>query len=342
MTWAFGKAILLGEHAVVYGYPALAGAIDCPLRARFTPASASEVSGASGARGLRLRVPAWQLDVSITSTERASEHVVGSALEVLVREVGAALDAPGLEIERDGEQDVEQNLEQSLLGCIDIDTELPAAAGLGSSAALSVALARLLFAVLRPERPAPSDEIIEAIANCAERCFHDNPSGVDVALATRGGMGVFVRGQGLRILEAAPVSLAVGLSGQARRTADLVARVARARAAERARTDRLLGVLGEAAERGQHALERADLDTLGALMNRAHETLAELALSTDVLDRLVARARDAQALGAKLTGAGGGGAVIALGRDRPHAAAICQSFRDIGYASFTCTLGARP
>ena len=104
----------------------------------------------------------------------------------------------------------------------------PAAAGLGSSAALSVAVTRLFARTLAPDRsqggqpgdgPVLSDDEVQQLANSAERCFHDNPSGVDVALATRGGIGVFVRGRGLRPLAAEPLPLAVGLSGQARRTA---------------------------------------------------------------------------------------------------------------------------
>lgn len=321
MTSAFGKVILLGEHAVVYGYPALAGAIDCPLRAHFSPAPPGIPIDSAD---LRLRVPSWQLDVT-----RASDHIVAAALDALVRAV-------------DEHADASTDSVGPLLGCIDIDTELPAAAGLGSSAALSVALARLLWHVLLPDRPAPTDSQVEAIAERAERCFHNNPSGVDVALATRGGVGVFVRGQGLRPLAAPALPLAVGLSGQARRTADLVARVARARSEDSEGTDRLLAILGQAAEAGQDALVRGDLDALGALANRAHDTLAQLGLSTDILDRLVGDARAHGAPGAKLTGAGGGGAVIALARDRQHAERICQGWRALGHKSFACTLGARP
>lgn len=317
MTWAFGKAILLGEHAVVYGYPALAGAIDCRLRAHFI--------AEPGDGALRLRVPAWNLDV-----KRADEHVVGTALDAIVRAVGAALNIR------------EPHLSESLSGRIDIDTELPAAAGLGSSAALSVALSRVLSGALAPARLPLDNDQIAAIANCGERRFHDNPSGVDVALATRGGLGVFVRGQGLEPLSAPPLALAVGLSGQERRTADLVGRVAQARSQAPTRTDAQLAILGAAARSGRAALERGDLAELGRLMARAHATLAELGLSTSVLDRLVAEAERAGALGAKLTGAGGGGAVIALARDKDHAQAICDTWHRSGHPGFACSLGARP
>ena len=308
MIWAFGKAILLGEHAVVYGHPALAGAIDCPVLCTIATRAASEPA-------IRLRVPRWNLDVA-----SSDDHPVARALRAMLDGHGGAPDGSSA-----GKID------------IDIDTELPAAAGLGSSAALSVTLAR---ALAHAAGQTPSDEQVEILAELSERCFHDNPSGIDVALACRGGLGLYRRGRGLEPVDAPPIALAVGLSGQPRRTADMVGRVARARERDRQAADAHLAWLGEAALAGRDALVRGDLGALGALMTRAHEILAELGVSAPVLDDLVAIALAHGALGAKLTGGGGGGAVIAVADGDHHE--LVQAWRDQGFAGFVCNLGARP
>ena len=324
MTWAFGKAILLGEHAVVYGHPALAGAVDCPLRCAVHPGSVP---------GIRLRVPVWRVDVTVMGAPDGSPDGSdagsdagaggpGAALAALLGALGAHLDV-----------DVAAALGPTEIA---VDTRLPAAAGLGSSAALSVALTRALAAALG--RPL-GDAEVEAVADSAERCFHANPSGVDVALATRGGLGIYRRLQGLTPVEAPPMALAVGLTGLPRSTAAMVARVAAAREAAPSTIDARLGALGHAARQGADAMIDGDAARLGALMNAAHEHLAALGVSCPALDALVHTAQRAGALGAKLTGAGGGGAVIALGGGREHD--IVAAWQRAGYEGFVCQVGAR-
>jgi mevalonate kinase len=317
MTWAYGKVILFGEHAVVYGFPALAGALDLTVEARFLP----RPDGAD----LRLRAAAWRdLDIDCKGL-----HLVARAVRALIAEARErfALD------------------EHMLSGIIEIHAGLPAAAGLGSSAALCVAVARLLAEIsatgagARVSRGEVTTEHIEAVAGAGERCFHENPSGVDVALAARGGLGLFVRGRGLEPIDAAPVPVAIGLSGEPRRTADMVARVAERRARQPARTQEQLAALGDAAMRGRDALERAALADIGALMTQAQDILARLGVSSEALDRLVATALDAGALGAKLTGAGGGGAVIAAAHDLEHAARIADVWRAHGVTAFAARVG---
>ena len=221
MTSAFGKVILVGEHAVVHGHAALAAAIDREVKVWFEGRSSGPIS---------LAVPHWNLSVSVGEV-----HPLAEALGILAREVGA------------------EHLSVSLHAL----AELPPAAGLGSSAAIMVAVARALAAAagrrLAPDR-------LEEIATAGERCFHGNPSGIDVALAARGGMGLYRRATGLRpVTPAAPLELAVGLSGEPRRTADMVARVASALAAEPDRTGAELEELGRAAEAGAAALAAGEL-----------------------------------------------------------------------------------
>jgi mevalonate kinase len=304
-AFASGKLILLGEHAVVHGHPALAGAIDRGVSLRAEPGR-----GAATA----LHVAGWDLTLDCGSPEAPAEHPVAQAIACIQRALG-------------------------LTGGFALSghSDLPPGAGLGSSAALAVATARALAACAGR---AVTTEQIAAIANQAERSFHSNPSGVDVALATCGGLGLYRRGAGLQPLHAAPLELAVGLSGTSRPTAAMVEQVAHARAADPAAVDLHLHALGAAAEQGAEALCSAALDALGAAMDRAHTHLAALQLSTPALDALVQIARQAGALGAKLTGGGGGGAVIALAPGRT--AALCAAWERSGFRALSCRVGVRP
>ncbi len=150
-----------------------------------------------------------------------------------------------------------------------------------------MAVARALVALHPVADAAARPDLAEAAAH-GERCFHGNPSGVDVALAIDGGLGLYRRGHGLTALQAAPLEIVVGLSGEPRTTASLVARVADALASDPARTDAQLAALGGAATEGAALLSRAapNLPQLGALMTEAHDTLAALGVSTPGLDAL--------------------------------------------------------
>jgi mevalonate kinase len=357
MTWAFGKAILLGEHAVVYGQPALAGAIDATVRCTWRSVEAATRGGDEAPRGrevmLRVHAPAWKLEVEIArgaalpALDDASLGNPARAMAALVHALDAHL---GLDV-----------LGALGPGVITVDTRLPAAAGLGSSAALGVAVTRTLAHALGRHL---SDDEVAMLAHNAERCFHSNPSGVDVALATRGGLGLFYRGVGLEPVHAPPMRLAVGLTGVPRSTAVMVERVAAAREVARAagstRVDDGLVALGRAALAGAEAMRAGDAAALGRLMNDAQEILAGLGVSSPEIDRLCEIARAAGALGVKLTGAGGGGAVIAIagpGRGASHDAstgadsdagpegsedAVLAAWRAAGHDGFVCRVGVTP
>jgi mevalonate kinase len=302
MTSAFGKVILIGEHAVVHGHPALAAAIDRQVKVWFEGRPSGPIS---------LSVPHWNVSVSV-----GEEHPLAEALGILAREVSA------------------EHLSVSLHAL----AELPPAAGLGSSAATMVAVARALAAAagrrVDPHR-------LEDIATAGERCFHGNPSGIDVALAARGGIGLFRRVTGLvPVAPAEPLELAVGLSGEPRRTGDMVARVANALSARPEETGLRLEELGAAAFAGAAALEDGNLGRLGQLMARAQEILGGLGLSTRGIDGMIDAALREGALAAKLTGAGGGGAVIALAPGKSDD--IVAAWRALGKNAFRVRAGASP
>jgi len=275
-----GKVLLLGEHAVVYGHPALAAALQ---------------------RGVCIEVSeAPEASIAVRSPPGISPppELLAAALEMAER-IGAPARFRAA-----------------------IDTELPLGAGLGSSAAVGVALARALSQLAG--HPCTNERATE-LALGFERHFHGAPSGVDPAICANGGVIVFRRGEPPRIERVrarVPIFLCVALTGIARGTRSTVLPLSERRAARPDLYDPMLATLGELARDGAAALERGDLAHLGTRFDEAQKILAVLGVSCPELEDLVQALRKAGALGAKLTGAGGGGAAIGLARDREHAAAL--------------------
>jgi len=290
---AHGKAIVLGEHSVVYGQPALAAGLPQGLTLRAAPLPDPRQPSV-------LRMSSWGLDLELRV--ESENPVARACLEVL-----GHCDGP-------------------LTGwAIDGDSRLPPGAGLGSSAALTVALARL---ALGPH--AAVDDVVQA-SLAGERIFHGEPSGLDSQVAARGGLLRYVRGHDpVPVALHAPLPLLIVPSGIERRTAEQVARV-------RSRYERfptlarpLLDALGQAVERGIDALSRGEHDVLGEIMQIAHEALSALGVSSAALDAMCSTALRHGALGAKLTGAGGGGCILVLPGPRPES--LVTAFEGEGLA----------
>ncbi len=293
-----GKIILLGEHAVVYGYPALAAALDRGVAVGAVPTPAGGT--------LRVEIAAWDLKVSVTD-----EHPVAQAMVALADELG--LGRPSI----------------TLVG----DAQIPPGAGLGSSAALAVAAARALLVRTRGKADPAS---VARAASASEHVMHGRASGIDVALALGGGIGVFRKSTGLRSFACSALRVLVGPSGASRSTAAMVERVAHE--TQSRVDDARLRELGGLTDTGAEALVAGALPDLGAAMDRAHAILADLGVSTGQLDELCSTARAAGAYGAKLTGAGGGGAVIAIA-PREHEAAILSAWKRAGVTGFVTVVG---
>jgi mevalonate kinase len=301
---AYGKLILLGEHAVVYGVPALVAGVGMQLVAD------AEVVEASGCE--------------LALLSRRCRADAGAADE-LARAFAALLDEGGAP--------------DSLR--VQVSGELPPGVGLGFSAAAAVAIARAVEG-LGSERV--DVEAVRARAMAWEGVYHGNPSGVDVAAAIHGGCLRFVRGVGVTpVRVGAPLTLAVGLTGTRSSTKEMVAGVARLRDVQAEVFDKSLEGIRSLVERGIGAVEDGDVRALGELMDMNQMILAGMLLSTDALEELCDSARKAGALGAKLTGAGGGGAMVALAGTGPEAdevaAAIVRAYEALGYQGFACVVG---
>ncbi|MDF1564237.1 MAG: mevalonate kinase [Deltaproteobacteria bacterium] len=302
-----GKAILLGEHAVVEGAPALVSALP----------EGVIVEAGPGAPRLEIEVPGWSMHV-----RNGDPGLPGEALAALC----AALVEDGLPPEA---------LEVKL----SVEARIPDRAGVGSSAALAVGLARALAerAEYAPLLEEGADARLEAIVAASEAVFHGRASGVDAAVAVHGGVGLFQPGRGFSPLTpGVPASLVVAHTGPKPPTREAVEHVRqRCRASAEAR--RALQRLGDLAEAGEELLRAGDLRALGEAMDEAQHHLAFFDLSTPDLDAAVAAARAAGALGAKLTGAGGGGCIVALcpvGEERPVAESLERRCPWVG--SFPC------
>jgi mevalonate kinase len=285
MALAYGKVILVGEHAVVYGVPAIAVGVGIAATASARVAQQS---------ALTLGIRRWDLakrepEVAPTPEARA----FGALIEVIAGATGAP---PAIEAE--------------------VQLHQPSGVGLGASAAIGVALARAVSDALgRPAEQRPPAEILAA-AQAWENVFHGKASGIDAATAYHGGCLWFrpaEPAEPLRIQR--PLRLAVAVAGPAVSTRLMVESVATFRQQNPRRFEFLLQSIHALVQEARVALLLGRPRDLGALLDRNHQLVSDLGVSTPALDAACQQARDAGALGAKLTGGGGGGCVLALTED---------------------------
>lgn len=287
MATAHGKIILLGEHAVVYGVPALALGIDRGARAV-----------AYEAREPRLTI----------NGQVVQNDDVRQALEA----ISTVLRAPQLGI--------------------DVKLDIPPGSGLGASAALGVAIAG---AIVEHMGGGASSERVLGAADAWERVFHGNPSGIDTAAAYYGGCLKFRRGHAPEFVTlAAPLPLAVAKAGPPASTKEMVEIVAKLRERRPDLVDKTLEGIRSLVDNALLCLEAGDFSGLGKLMDYNQMLLSGLFLSTPEIEQACTIARDTGALGAKLTGAGGGGSVIALALDP---GAIVAAWQQRGIEGFVAT-----
>ena len=200
---------------------------------------------------------------------------------------------------------------------VSLESEIPVSMGLGSSAAVGVACARLLLAA-SGQANAPPD-VVARVAMLMEEEFHGQPSGIDHTTSAQARLILYRRrpgaaqGTARKVRSPRPLKLLVALVGPRPPTRVTVSALRARTARWPARYGRLMRELGSLAREGAAAVEQGDLESLGDAMNASQGVLSALGLSSASIDEMVHRLRGAGALGAKLTGAGGdGGAVIGL------------------------------
>ena len=278
--YAPGKVILFGEHAVVYGQPAIA------VPVTEVQAQATVVPGRAGqgvvidAVDLKRRIPVREADDSDPLA-----HIVRLALN----EIDPELD-PDLSIS--------------------VTSTIPIARGMGSGAAISTAIVRALAKHLK--RWFPSQAISDLVYQ-TEILYHGTPSGIDNTVIAFEKPVYFVKEVTRQVFwVGTPFLLAIADTGVESSTKEVVGDLRRRYQAEPSRYDPIFDRVGEIAVAAQSAIERGEVDALGQLMDENHTHLQAMGVSCPELDRLVSAAREGGALGAKLSGAGWGGNMIAL------------------------------
>lgn len=299
----YGKIILLGEHSVVYGRHAIAAPIPLNIRAEIRPQ----------AEQIDLLIPRWGVEMRLSEPE-GSISSLHASITLITERLGVA--DRGMRI--------------------DVFPRVPRANGLGASAALAVAVIRAMarcFAIQISERE------ISNLAFDVEKIAHGTPSGIDNTLATFGRPILFRKQQptarpeirDLATPQAIPV--VIGLSGVATLTAQTVGNVRTAWQRNPGRYEAIFDQIDDLARAGVDALARGDISELGELMNIDHGLLNALQVSSPEIEELVEIARRNGALGAKLTGGGGGGAMIAVAEPE-RIQAIASAMRAAGYNTF--------
>lgn len=286
-----GKVILFGEHFVVYGEPAIVMAVDRRVRVAVEPIEGEDIHILSkdlnlegvfrGSRYLQLR---GEIDGF-----KVFKPIV-DCIRMLMCRANVKL---GLKVE--------------------IESQIPIAAGLGSSAALLVALVAATSRVLGLNLGLKD---INTFAYEGEKIVHGKPSGIDNTTSTYGGIILYRRTNGNYIFKQLKVKVKIPIvvanTGTPRSTRDMVLKVKRLYEEQPEIFRKLMETYEVIANKALKAIQEGDLKLLGKLMKINHGLLWSLGVSTVELDNLVYEAIKLGAYGAKLTGAGGGGCMIAL------------------------------
>lgn len=274
-----GKIILFGEHAVVYGRPALAVPVtqvhaDVEVLDSFRP-------------GVWINAPIIDLHAELTSLP--SDHPIASVILKLIQLFGFS-QTPGLEI--------------------NISSTIPVASGLGSGAAVSVALIRSLSSFFFHSL---SDGEINVIAYEIEKLHHGTPSGIDNTVITYNVPVYFIKGQPIETFKTGkPFTIVIGDTGIPALTKESVGDVRRLWLKDTHYFENIFNEIAQISLIARRSIENGQPELLGELMDRNHAFLQKLTVSSPELDKLVVTAREAGAFGAKLSGGGRGGNMIAL------------------------------
>lgn len=361
---AHAKTILIGEHAVVYGHPAIAFPIPhlgLTATARLLPypdsvgPQAGRIEGSVSAEGLGTISGSYSISEGFAFDDQT---VPGDEVRF---ESGLTLDVPSTRTgERHGKrriatvgdpstgaiyldvdtEEAEDELAQSALRTIlghvgekpgraevTVEGSIPTARGLGSSAAMASAIAVAVARLYGHELT--SEERFELV-QFVERIAHGTPSGLDAYQTMATGPLWFQAGKAEPLDLAAMPALVVADTGLPGHTLDAVRGIRERRERDPRLVDLALETIASLAHTTREALRLGDMSSVGRAMNDCQGTLAELGVSHPRLDHLVGAARSAGALGAKLTGGGQGGCMIALAPSHGAVPALTRALSAAG------------
>jgi mevalonate kinase len=279
---AVGKAILCGEHAVVYGKPAIA-----------IPVTSVQASAELRVQADQpLQIVAADIDAIWHLTELPTDHFVRTAIEGCLRHLGKATPPDGT---------------------LRLTSSIPIASGLGSSAAIATALIRCIAAWAgKSLSPAETSNLAYAV----EKIQHGTPSGIDNTVIAYEAPVWFIKGVSPQPLEnATPFHLLLADSGEAGSTKQAVAQVRAFWQANPKIANALFQQIAEISLQVKENLALGSPYPCGELLNKNHTLLSQFGISTPKLDHLVRVAQQAGAVGAKLSGGGLGGNLLALVTD---------------------------
>jgi mevalonate kinase len=274
-----GKIILFGEHAVVYGQPALA------VPVIQVQATATVTENSRG--GIMIEAPNINLSADLTGL--APDNPLAAVIHSVFSTLGIS-NPPACTVY--------------------LQSTIPVASGLGSSAALSVAIIRALSEFLGQPLP---DQQVNALAFEAEKLYHGTPSGIDNTVVSYAKPVYFIKRKSIKTFHVgAPFTIMIGGTGISAPTKESVDAVRKLWEADKPRWEKVFDRVGEIVWNARQAIERGDTVELGRLMDTNHALLQAMTVSCVELDQLVEAARNSGALGAKLSGGGRGGNMIAL------------------------------
>jgi mevalonate kinase len=274
-----GKIILFGEHAVVYGRPALAVPV--------TQVHADVEVVESARPGIWIDAPDVDLHAELNTLP--SDHPIASVIHNFLF-LWRVSPFPNLAVR--------------------ITSTIPVASGLGSGAAVTVALTRALASYFKRSL---TEEEVNAFTYEIEKLHHGTPSGIDNTVITYASPVYFIRGNPIETFRVAkPFTIIIGDTGIRAPTKESVGDLRKLWEANQPKWEVVFDQVGGLARTARAVIEKGDTDKLGSLMDQNHALLQEMTVSSPELDVLVTVAREAGALGAKMSGGGRGGNMIAL------------------------------
>jgi len=303
----YGKVILFGEHFVVHGAPGIVSAIDST-----TDAEVKKATKGINVRDERKTAKGYSEEKRLQQLESIQNMLKAMGIDPRI-----ALD-------------------------IWVGGTLPGFSGLGASAASSVAIARAIAQELGMK---VVDEKINQVAYEAEKAYAGNPSGIDNTAATYGGLMWFKKNMagGQDMIEhlsiESPVEIVIGSTGKVANTKAMVEGVDERKRKNPQKYNAVFKRAEELAYEGRAAIEFYNLKKVGELMNENHHLLQEIEVSSKELDLLVDVARKQGAFGAKLTGGGGGGCMVALTPGKELQGKVASAFKTAGYEFLATKIG---